>query len=216
MASRRQNKRPRKAQERVSEGGPCLDTSVSAERSSGHDDSLAEVLTALSKAFAPPAKVDPIAWLETRRRLSPESSRELGAFHFSRAPYLVEPQRAILDPDIREVVLNWSSQCGKSELWLNALLYWSVNSPAPALVVAPDWKSCKSLSSDRIKPMARDSAVGWDYDQTREAQQLGGPGADNSAFRITLNGKMPLTIVHASSASALAQRPVQISLHPFL
>jgi phage terminase large subunit GpA-like protein len=103
-------------------------------------------------------------WLEEHRRLSPESSRELGAFHFSRAPYLVEPQRAILDADTREVVLNWSSQCGKSELWLNALLYWSVNSPAPALVVAPDWKSCKSLSSDRIKPMARDAHLGWDYE----------------------------------------------------
>ena len=173
------------------------------------DPGVAEILEALSKALAPPQQVDPIQWLEEHRRLSPESSRELGAFHFSRAPYLIEPQRAILDPDCREVVLNWSSQCVKSELWLNALLYWSVNSPAPALVVAPHWKSCKSLSSDRIKPMARDAHLGWDYEKEREAQQLGGPGADNSAFRITLNGKMPLTIVHASSASALAQRPVK-------
>jgi phage terminase large subunit GpA-like protein len=133
----------------------------------------------------------------------------LGAFHFSRAPYLIEPQRAILDPDVREIVLNWSSQCGKSELWLNALLYWSMNSPAPALIVAPDWKSCKSLSSDRIKPMARDAAIGWDYDQERESVQRGGPGADNSAFRITLNHRMPLTLIHASSASGLAQRPVK-------
>jgi len=173
------------------------------------DPGLAEVLEALSKAFAAPPKVDPIAWLEEHRRLSPESSRELGPFHFSRAPYLIEPQRAILDTDTREVVLNWSSQCGKSELWLNALLYWSVNSPAPCLVVAPDWKSCKSLSADRIKPMARDAAIGWDYDKTREEQQLGGPGADNSAFRITLNGKMPVTLVHASSASALAMKPAK-------
>jgi phage terminase large subunit GpA-like protein len=154
----------------------------------------------------------PSVLAEALTTLSPESSRELGPFHFSRAPYLIDPQKAILDPDVREVVLNWSSQCGKSELWLNALLYWSVNAPAPALVVAPDWKSCKSLSSDRIKPMARDAHLGWDYERTREAQQLGGPGADNSAFRITLNGKMPLTIVHASSASALAQRPVKYLL----
>ena len=49
------------------------------------DSGLAEVLEALSKAFAPPPNVDPIAWLEEHRRLSPESSRELGAFHFSRA-----------------------------------------------------------------------------------------------------------------------------------
>jgi len=37
----------------------------------------------------------------------------------------------------------------------------------------------------------------------------GGPGSDNSAFRMTLAGRMPLTLVHASSASALAQRPVR-------
>jgi phage terminase large subunit GpA-like protein len=37
----------------------------------------------------------------------------------------------------------------------------------------------------------------------------GGPGSDHSAFRMTLAGKMPLTVVHSSSASALAQRPVR-------
>jgi len=37
----------------------------------------------------------------------------------------------------------------------------------------------------------------------------GGPGSDNSAFRMTLAGRMPVTLVHASSASALAQRPVR-------
>ena len=37
----------------------------------------------------------------------------------------------------------------------------------------------------------------------------GGPGSDNSVFRMTLAGRMPMTLVHASSASALAQRPVR-------
>jgi hypothetical protein len=37
----------------------------------------------------------------------------------------------------------------------------------------------------------------------------GGPGSDNSAFRMTLAGRMPATLVHASSASALTQRPVR-------
>ena len=39
--------------------------------------------------------------------------------------------------------------------------------------------------------------------------QRGGPGSDNSAFRMTLAGRMPLTLVHSSSASALAQMPVK-------
>ena len=50
-----------------------------------------------------------------------------------------------------------------------------------------------------------------DSDEGSE-QQRGGPGSDNSAFRMTLAGKMPLTIVHASSASALAQRPIKFLL----
>jgi phage terminase large subunit GpA-like protein len=178
-------------------------------------DTVDEVLASLALACLPPAVVDPIAWLQNVRWLSPESSHEIGPFRFDRAQYLEEPQRAILDPDVPEVVLNWSSQCGKSELWLNALLYWSTHSPAPALLVAPDWKSCKSLSADRLKPMFRDARLydsRGDEREGAEMQQRGGPGSDNSAFRMTLNGKMPLTIVHASSASALAQRPVRFLL----
>jgi phage terminase large subunit GpA-like protein len=174
-------------------------------------DTVAEVLAGLSRAWLPPAVVDPIQWLENVRWLSPESSHEIGPFKFDRAQYLEEPQRAILDPDVPEIVLNWASQCGKTEVWLNAILFWSVHAPAPALLVGPDWKSVKSLSADRIKPMMRDSRL-YDSRGTEDEGveiQRGGPGSDNSAFRMTLAGRMPLTLVHSSSASALAQRPVK-------
>jgi len=174
-------------------------------------DTIAEVRAALAAACLPPPIVDPIQWLEQVRWLSPESSREVGPFRFSRAHYLEEPQRAIIDPAVPEVCLDWCSQAGKSECWLNAILYWSVHAPSPALLVGPDWKSVKSLSADRIKPMMRDARFydsRGDIDEGVELQR-GGPGSDNSAFRMTLNGKMPLTIVHSSSASALAQRPVR-------
>jgi phage terminase large subunit GpA-like protein len=158
--------------------------------------------------------VDPIQWIESTRWLSPESSREVGPFKFDRAQYLIEPQKAIIDSETQEVVLDWCSQAGKSEILLNSLLFWSVHAPAPALLVAPDWKSCKSLSADRIKPMMRDARLydsRGDSDEGAELQR-GGPGSDNSAFRMTLAGKMPVTLVHASSASALAQRPVRYLL----
>jgi phage terminase large subunit GpA-like protein len=175
------------------------------------NNSIAEVLACLSRATLPSKPIDAIQWLENTRWLSPESSREVGPFRFDRAPYLEEPQRAILDASTPEVVLDWASQCGKSEVWLNALLYWSKHSPSPAVLVGPDWKSVKSLSADRIRPMMRDARL---YDSLGELHegaeiQRGSPGSDNSAFRMTLGGKMPLTIVHSSSASALAQRPVK-------
>jgi phage terminase large subunit GpA-like protein len=118
-------------------------------------DTVEEVLAGLARACLLPTAVDPIQWLESVRWLSPESSHEIGPFRFNRAPYLEEPQRAILDPNVREVVLDWASQCGKSELWLNGILYWSEHAPSPVLLVGPDWKSVKSLSADRIRPMFR-------------------------------------------------------------
>lgn len=181
-----------------------------ARKETGGPDTVAEVLGRLASACLPPPVVDPIQWLEQVRWLSPESSHEIGPFRFARAPYLIEPQRAILAPSGGEIVLNWSSQCGKSELWLNALLFWSQFEPSPALVVGPDWKSAKSLSADRLKPMMRDARLydsRGDSDEGAELQR-GGPGSDNSAFRMTL-GKMPVTLVHSSSASALAMRPVK-------
>ena len=180
-------------------------------RNGNYSDTAGEVIDALSLACVPPVAGDCIAWIESVRWLSPESSREIGFFRFARAPYLEEPQRAILDPNVPEIVLNWASQCGKSELWLNGLLFWSEHAPSPALLVGPGWKSVKSLSADRIRPMFRDARLYnscGDSDKGAEMQR-GGPGSDNSAFRMTLNGRMPLTIVHASSASALAQRPVR-------
>jgi phage terminase large subunit GpA-like protein len=178
------------------------------------DSAVAEVFARLGQACLPPAVVDPIQWIESTRWLSAESSREIGPFRFNRAPYLEEPQRAIIDSDTTEVVLDWCSQAGKSEILLNSLLFWSVHAPAPTLLVAPDWKSCKSLSADRLKPMMRDARL---YDSRGDSdegieQQRGGPGSDFSAFRMTLAGRLPLTIVHASSASALAQRPIKYLL----
>ena len=113
-------------------------------------------LSALARAEDPP---DPILWLEAHRSLSRESSREVGPFNFERAPYMREVQRAILSPQGNEIAICWASQCGKSELILNSLLYWSAVDPAPGLVVVPDWRAGQSFTIDRIRPMMRDAGV---------------------------------------------------------
>jgi phage terminase large subunit GpA-like protein len=159
---------------------------------------LFERLSAIARAKEPP---DPITWIESHRRLSPEASREVGPFQFERGPYLVEPQRAILAPGGGEVVINWASQAGKTELVLNALLYWSANDPAPAMVITPDWKTAQSFSVDRVRPMLRDASLS-------QAEELRDPRVGNSVFHMSL-GAMPLTIVHGSGASALAMRPIR-------
>jgi phage terminase large subunit GpA-like protein len=157
MANPRRKKPSKRLVQRVYGEVRGSDTGVNA-RVNG--DGVAEVFAALAKMVSPPEKVDSIQWLEAHRRLSVEASAEPGPFRFDRISYAIEPQRAILDPSVGEVVLCWASQNGKTEIaTLNPLLYWSVLAPAPCLIVTPDWKSATSLSCDRIDPMLRDSRV---------------------------------------------------------
>ena len=168
----------------------------------------AELRSALGDACRSSVPVDPIEWLEKSRWLSAESSREIGPIQFQKAPFQIEVQRAVLDPDVSETYLDWSSQAGKSEILINSILYWSVHSPGPCLAILPDWKSAKSFSCDRLQPAFRDAKISAEIDNV-EPPQKGGPGADWSCFRLTVGNGMPVTIVPASTASGLAMRPIK-------
>jgi phage terminase large subunit GpA-like protein len=168
-------------------------------KAKGNGSDLFARLSALARAEEPP---DPISWIEQHRSLSRESSREVGPFSFDRAPYMREVQSAILTPRAGEVVVEWASQCGKSELLLNSLLFWSALDPAPGLVVVPDWKAAQSFSVDRIRPMLRDAVIPTNG-------ELRDPRAVDSVFHMTLGAQMPLTVVHAGGASALSMRPIR-------
>src|SRR5215471_1641146 len=178
---------------------PILRLMARKVKGNGAAHDLFERLSAITRAEELP---DPITWIEAHRRLSPESSREIGPFRFERAPYMREVQSAILSPGGGEVVVEWASQCGKSELLLNSLLFWSALDPAPGLVVVPDWKAAQSFSVDRIRPMLRDAVLPTNG-------ELRDPRAVDSVFHTTLGAQMPLTVVHAGGASALSMRPVK-------
>jgi phage terminase large subunit GpA-like protein len=135
--------------------------------SSGAASDLFERLSTIARAEELP---NPIAWIEAHRRLSPESSREVGPFSFARAPYMREVQSAILALGGGEVVVEWASQCGRSELLLNSLLFWSALDPAPGLVVVPDWKAAQSFQRG---PDPADAAGRGDPHKRRAARSPG-------------------------------------------
>ena len=164
---------------------------------------VSEFLSRLASVAAFEERPEPIAWIEANRRLSPESSREVGPFRFERALYLREIQSTILAPGGGEIVCALASQVGKTELLLNSLLYWSALEPGPAMVITPDWKTAQSFSVDRVRPMLRDAA------SPAEDHELRDPRAIDSVFHMTLGSQMPLTVVHGSGASALAMRPIR-------
>jgi phage terminase large subunit GpA-like protein len=170
-------------------------------KANGNGSDLFARLSALARAEEPP---DPITWIEQHRCLCRESSREVGPFSFDRAPYMREVQSAILSPRGGEVVVMWASQCGKSELLLNSLLYWSEIDPAPGLVVVPDWRAAQSFAVDRIRPMLRDAAA-----TPAHLGELQDERGVDSVFHMTLGVHMPVTISHASGSVALSMRPIR-------
>jgi len=66
---------------------------------------------------------------------------------------------AVNDPEVKQVVLECSSQVGKTEILLNILMYFIAHDPSPILYVMPTLEMSRALSKDRISPMIRDNPI---------------------------------------------------------
>lgn len=85
---------------------------------------LNAVLAKVLDGMKPPEDVTVTEWAEKHRKLSSESSAEVGTWRTSRTPYLREPMNAFCDPKIHHLVMVAASQVGKSELMNNCMLYF--------------------------------------------------------------------------------------------
>ena len=66
---------------------------------------------------------------------------------------------AVNDPEVKQVVLECSSQVGKTEILLNTLGYFIQHEPSPILVVQPTLDMAGAFSKDRVTPMLRDTPI---------------------------------------------------------
>ena len=114
-------------------------------------------IAARSTAFNFPENLTVTQWADKHRRLSPESSVEVGPWRTRRTPYLKEPMDAFTDPKIRRLVMVAASQVGKSELLNNIIGYIIDQDPGSILFVHPTTIDAKEYSKLRIAPMIRDS-----------------------------------------------------------
>ena len=83
---------------------------------------VSEFLSRLASVATFQERPEPIAWIEANRRLSPESSHEVGPYRFERVPYLREIQSTILAPGGGEIVCALASQVGGVAIKQPALL----------------------------------------------------------------------------------------------
>lgn len=98
-------------------------------------------------------------WASRNRYLSSEDSATPGIYDPYVTPYIIEPQNAIGDPRVNEVVLMTSAQIAKTTLQLNVMGFYSDAEPSPIMFLMPTEDLCKLFSKKRLVPMVRDSPV---------------------------------------------------------
>jgi phage terminase large subunit GpA-like protein len=115
-----------------------------------------QLLRAASKAIAPPQRLLPSEWANTRFRLSQEDSAEPGQFSTDRAPFQKGVFDAIADPDTREVVVMSCAQVLKTTMLKVFFGYFVEIDPSPILWVCPSLQEAERTSKTRLAPMIRD------------------------------------------------------------
>lgn len=160
----------------------------------------------LMNAWATPPELTVSQWADTKRRLASETSAEPGQWRTDRAPYQREIMDAVSDPSVETVVLETSSQVGKTETLLNTLGYHIDYDPAPILYVLPTDEMAKDFSKERLTPTINICPS--------LASKVSDSKSRNSGNTIS-NKKFPggyLALIGANAPSQLSSRPIRILL----
>ncbi len=154
-------------------------------------------------ALKPPEEVTVSQWADKKRKLSPESSAEVGQWRTSRTPYLRDIMDSFNDPMLREISIVASSQVGKSEALNNMIGYVIDEDPASMLFVQPTNIDAKEYSKLRIAPMIRDC---------KSLKKKVAPAKSRDSQNTVLQKAYPggiLTMCGSGEAHALCSKPTK-------
>lgn len=114
-------------------------------------------LAKLLSGMKPPEDLTVSQWADKNRRLTSESSAEVGKWRTSRTPYMFDILDSFTDPLIEHIVVVAASQVGKSETINNMVGYCIDQDPGPILLIQPTIDDVKRYSEMRIAPMIRET-----------------------------------------------------------
>lgn len=151
-----------------------------------------------------PPKQTVSQWADVNRKLSSESSAEVGDWNTSRAEYQRGIMDAVSDIDTIELTIMASAQVGKTEIINNTVGYYIDKDPAPILLLQPSLDVAESWSKDRLDPMLRDTpCLRGKISNTKDS--------GNTVRHKTFPGGH-ITMAGANSAASLSSRPIRLLL----
>lgn len=158
---------------------------------------------ALAAAFKPRPKLTLSQWADGRLVIG---GSEPGFLRLSRTPWLREPLDVIGDSTTKQVVLMFGAQLAKTTAQLCAMAYFASQDPAAMLFVAPSEVSGRGFVKERVELIFR---------STPSLRGLLDERAHSKTTTVALKqftSGAQLALAWATSASALASRPVRVVL----
>lgn len=146
-----------------------IDLFTGAPRHAG-DRLAAEVVARIA---AVPPKVRPYEWAATHRKLA-EGTGPNDNWDPSLTPYTCMVMDFVDHPEVEAIVMPWSTQVGKSEVGINATLYWASELGQAVGYVLPGIERVRKECKKRIRPAVRmcgplaDQMTGRDEDESSQ------------------------------------------------
>jgi len=162
---------------------------------------------AIARALAPRKPLTVSQWSDLHRRLSTKGSAKVGQWKTSNNPPLQEPMDAMSSRSpVRDVVLQFPIQFGKTEVAVNTLGYTMDHNPGPIMVCLPGEVSMQKWVAQKLNPMIEESpAVRETLSSTASRD-----GANRREFKDFAGGQ--LFIEHAGSPQRLKSTTVRTLL----
>lgn len=158
----------------------------------------------LAKALAPRKPLRVSQWADSVRRLSSKGSAEPGAWRTSRNPPLREPMDCFsATSTVREVVLKFPIQFGKTEVALNVVGYTMEHHPGPIMVCLPGEVSLHKWVAQKLNPLFEETPSVRATLASTDSRN----GSNRREFKDFLGGQLYLE--HAGSPSRLKSTSVR-------
>lgn len=159
---------------------------------------------AMARALAPRKPMTVSQWADLERRLSSKGSAQAGQWRTDTNPPLREPMDCMsARSTVREVVLMFPIQFGKTEVAINALGYCMDYDPGPVMVCLPGEVSMNKWVAQKLNP-AIDESPAMKRALTSVASR---DAANTRTFKDFAGGQ--LYIEHAGSPSRLKSTSVR-------
>jgi len=113
---------------------------------------------AIARALAPRPALTVSEWADKERRLSSKGSAMAGQWVTAANPPMREPMDCLsVHSTVRETVLMWPIQFGKTECAINTLGYVMAHDPGPVMVCLPGEVSMNKWVAQKLNPMVDES-----------------------------------------------------------